>query len=112
MDEDGPGHGCRGPVLAAPGQVTSLPAVVLLLDQVIPEQINVNHNILSLLSSSPSSEGDQVGVVGGGGDGDAPGAPDVGVAQLVGQLLQLVSVKVVIIPEHVVVARPRGALDT
>ena len=53
-----------------------------------------------------------MGVVGGGGDGDAPGAPDVGVAQLVGQLLQLIRVKVVIIPEHVVVTRPRGALDT
>ena len=53
-----------------------------------------------------------MGVVGGGGDGDGPGAADVGVAQLVGQLLQLVRVEVVIVPEHVVVAGPRGALDT
>ena len=53
-----------------------------------------------------------MGVVGGGGDGDGPGAAHVGVAQLVGQLLQLVRVEVVIVPEHVVVARPRGALDT
>ena len=36
-------------------------------------------------------EGHEVGVVGGGGDGDGPGAAHVGVAQLVGQLLQLVS---------------------
>ena len=53
-----------------------------------------------------------MGVVGGGGDGDGPGAAHVGVAQLVGQLLQLVRVEVVIVPEHVVVAGPRGALDT
>ena len=96
MDEDGPGHGCRGPVLAAPGQVTSLPAVVLLLDQVIPEQIIVNHDINSLLFCSPRSEGYQVGVVGRGGDGDRPGAPHIGVAQLIGQLLQLIRLK----PEH------------
>ena len=53
-----------------------------------------------------------MGVVGGGGDGDGPGAADIGVAELVGQLLQLVRVEVVIVPEHVVVAGPRGALDT
>ena len=47
-----------------------------------------------------------------GGDGDRACAPDVGVTQLVGQLLQFVSVKVVIIPEDVVVAGPGGALDT
>ena len=44
----------------------------------------------------PGPEGDQVGVVGGGGDGDGPRAPDVGVAQLVSQLLQLVSLE----PKH------------
>ena len=38
-------------------------------------------------------EGHEVGVVGGGGDGDGPGAAHVGVAQLVGQLLQLVSLE-------------------
>ena len=51
-------------------------------------------------------------VVGRGGDGDGPGAPDVGVAQLVGQLLQLVSVEMVIIPEDVIVAGTRCSLDT
>ena len=60
----------------------------------------------------PGPEGHQVGVVGRGGDGDGPGAPDVGVAQLVGQLLQLVSVEMVIIPEDVIVAGTRGSLDT
>ena len=54
-------------------------AVGLLLDEVVP-----------------GPEGDQVGVVGGGGDGHRPGAPHVGVAQLVGQLLQLIGLK----PEH------------
>ena len=44
----------------------------------------------------PGPEGHQVGVVGGGGDGDRPGAPHIGVAQLIGQLLQLIRLK----PEH------------
>ena len=90
-----PCHGSRGPVLAAPGEVTPLPAVVLLLHQVIA-----------------SPEGHQVGVVGRGGDGDRPGAPDVGVAELVGQLLELISVEMVIIPEDVIVTGTGGALDT
>ena len=51
-------------------------------------------------------------VVGRGRDGDRSGAPDVGVAQLVGQLLQLVSIEMIIIPQHVVVTWPRRALDT
>ena len=51
-------------------------------------------------------------VVSGGGDGDGAGAADVGVAQLICQLLQLVSIKVIIIPEDVVVAGSGGALDT
>ena len=54
----------------------------------------------------------QVCVVGGGGDGDGARAPNVGVAQLVSQLLELVSVEVVVIPEDVIVAGPRRALDT
>ena len=53
-----------------------------------------------------------MGVVGRGGDGDGASAPDVGVAQLVGQLLQLVSIEMIIIPEDVVVTWPRRALDT
>ena len=60
----------------------------------------------------PGPESDQVGVVGGGGDGDGARAPHVGVAQLVSQLLELVSVEVVVIPEDVIVAGPRRALDT
>ena len=41
----------------------------------------------------PGPEGHQVRVVGGGGDGHRPGAPDVGVTQLVSQLLQLIRLK-------------------
>ena len=75
--------------------MAALPTVVLLLHQMVA-----------------GSEGHQVGVVSRGRDGDGPGAPDVGVAQLVGQLLQLVSIEMIIIPEDVVVTWPRRALDT
>ena len=112
MDQNGPGHSCGGSVLAAPWQVASLSAVMLLLDKVIPTQTSLSIIFTSLSFSLPRSEGDQVRVVGGGGDGHWARAPDVGVTQLVSKLLQLVSVKVVIIPEHVVVARARCALDT
>ena len=50
-------------------------------------------------------------VVGRGGDGDRSGAPHVGVAQLVGQLLQLVRLEPVVIPENVVVSWSGGSLD-
>ena len=70
------------------------------------------HVVLLVDDVVPGPDGHQVGVVGGGWDGDTPGAPGVGVAQLVSQLLELIRVKVVIIPENVVVARSRGALDT
>ena len=36
-------------------------------------------------------------------DGDRPGAPDIGVTQLIGQLLQLISVKMVVIPQDMIV---------
>ena len=75
--------------------MAALPTVVLLLHQMVA-----------------GSEGHQVGVVGRGRDGDGPGAPDVGVAQLVGQLLQLVSIEMIIIPENVIVAGAGSALDT
>ena len=69
-------------------------------------------------------------VVGRGRDGDRSGAPDVGVAQLVGQLLQLVRLEPagekggvrrttrtrqsppVVIPENVVVSWSGGSLDS
>ena len=50
-------------------------------------------------------------VVGRGGDGDRSGAPHVGVAQLVGQLLQLVRLEPVVIPENVIVSWSGGPLD-
>ena len=48
------------------------------------------------------AEGHQVGVVGWRGDGDRAGAADVGVAQLVGEQLKLVSREAVVVPQDVV----------
>jgi len=56
------------------------------------------------------AERHQVGVVGRRGDGDGAGAAHVRVAQLVGEHLQLVRGEVVVVPQHVVVGRPAGAL--
>ena len=69
------------------------------------------HVVLLVDDVVPGPDGHQVGVVGGGGDGDTPGASGVGVAQLVSQLLELISAEAVVVPETAVVARPRGALD-
>ena len=51
-------------------------------------------------------------IVSWGWDRDAPGAANIGVTELVGQLLQLVSVEMVVIPQHMVVTRAGGSLDT
>ena len=56
------------------------------------------------------SESHQPGVVGRSGDGDGAGAADVGVAQLVGEELQLVSSEAVVIPQDVVVGGTTGSL--
>ena len=66
--------------------------------------------VLSLLEVVASPEGDQVGVVGGGGVRDTSGAPDVGVAQLVGEALQLVGRELVVVPQDVVVGGATRAL--
>ena len=83
MDGDGPGHGCRCPVFASSGKVASLPAVVLLLHQVVAR-----------------AEGNKVSVVRWSRDGDAARATDVGVAELVGHVLEVVRVQAVVIPQH------------
>lgn len=57
-----------------------------------------------------SSESHQMSVVSWCWDGDGPGAAHVGVAQLVGEDLQLIRREVVVVPEHVVMRRPAGAL--
>ena len=51
-------------------------------------------------------------VVSWGWDRDAPGAPDIRVAQLIGELLELVCVEMIVIPQNVVVTRAGGSLDT
>lgn len=48
-------------------------------------------------------------IVSGGGDGDTAGTADIGVTQLVGQGLELVRVKPVVVPKDVVM---RGATGT
>ena len=47
-----------------------------------------------------------------GWNADRPGATDICVAELICELLQLVGIKVIVVPEYMVVARPAGALDT
>jgi len=56
------------------------------------------------------SEGHQPGVVGRRRDGDGARAADVGVAQLVGEELQLVGGETVVVPQDVVVGRTTGSL--
>ena len=56
------------------------------------------------------AEGHQVGVVGRRWDGDGPRAADVGVAQLVGEELELVGGETVVVPQDVVVGRPTRTL--
>lgn len=56
------------------------------------------------------TEGHQVGVVGRRRDGHWAGAAHVGVAQLVGEQLELVSSKTIVVPQHMVVRGPAGAL--
>ena len=57
-----------------------------------------------------SSECHQVGVVGRGGDGHRSSAPDVGVTQLVRQCLDVISCEVIVVPQHMVMGRPRRTL--
>lgn len=59
----------------------------------------------------PGSEGHQVRVVGRRRDGDGARAAHVGVAQLVGEDLQLVRREAIVIPEHVVVRRSACSLE-
>ena len=52
-----------------------------------------------------------MGVVCGGGVRDAAGTAHVGVAELVGEALELVCSEVVVVPEDVVVGGSAGALQ-
>lgn len=55
-------------------------------------------------------EGYQAGIVGWRWDGDGTGAAHIGVAQLVGEQLQLVRREAVVIPQYVVMRGATGAL--
>lgn len=56
------------------------------------------------------AEGHQVGIIGRCRDGDRTGTAHVGVAQLVGEQLELVSSKTIVIPQYMVVGGSAGAL--
>ena len=58
----------------------------------------------------PRAKRHQVRIVCWGGDGHTARAPRERVAQLVGQLVQLVSGEVVVVIEHVIVRRSAGSL--
>ena len=58
----------------------------------------------------PRPERHQMGIVSRGWDTDRASAAHVGMTELVGELLQLIGIKVVVIPQHVVVAGSAGAL--
>jgi len=60
----------------------------------------------------PRPKRHQMGIVGWRWDADGASAAHVGVAELVGELLQLIGIKVVVIPQHVVVAGSACALDS
>lgn len=59
----------------------------------------------------PSPEGHQVGVVGRCWDGDGARAADVGVAQLVGEKLEIICSETVVIPQNVVVGGTTRTLE-
>ena len=59
----------------------------------------------------PRPKRHQMGIVGWRWDADGASAAHVGVAELVGELLQLIGIKVVVIPQHVVVAGSACALQ-
>ena len=58
----------------------------------------------------PRPERYQMGIVSRGWDTDRASAAHVGMTELVGELLQLIGIKVVVIPQHMVVAGSAGAL--
>ena len=58
------------------------------------------------------AEGHETGVVGWRGDGDGAGAAHIGVAQLVGEDLQLIRGEAVVVPQHIVVRGAARALSS
>ena len=58
-----------------------------------------------------SPESDKVGIVGGGGVGDAAGTADVGVAELVGETLKLIGCELIVVPQDMIVGGTTGTLE-
>ena len=67
-------------------------------------------SVFLLLKVIASPEGHQVGVVGRSRIGDAPSAANIGVAQLVGQALEIIGVEPIVIPEDMVMRGTAGSL--
>lgn len=88
-------HRARRPVLGATTLVRSFARIVFFLDQVVP-----------------GSECHQVSVVCRCWNRNGTGAPDIGVAQLIRQALELVRLEVIVVPQDVVVRRAAGALNS
>lgn len=57
-----------------------------------------------------SPEGNQMSIVSWSRYGDRAGTPDIGVTQLISETLKLITVKVVVIPQHMVMAGSAGTL--
>ena len=85
---------CRCAILRSAGNVRAFARIVFLFNQMV---------------SGP--EGDKVSVVGWSWNRHGARATDVSVAKLESQLLQLVGVKVVIIPQDMIVAWPACSLN-
>lgn len=88
---------CQGlgvSAVALSGYMAALATVVLLVHQVVPR-----------------SECHQPSIVSWGWDGDRAGAAHIGMAQLVGEDLQLICSEPVVIPEHVVMGGPARTLN-
>ena len=74
-------------------------------------QIRLVPLVFSLLEVVSSPESDKVGVVGGGGVGDAAGTADVGVAELVGETLKLIGCELIVVPQDMIVGGTTGTLE-
>lgn len=95
MHRNGSSHSSGCSVLATSRLMRSLTAVMFLLHQMV---------------SGPESH--QVGIVGRCWYAHRSGAPYVGVAELISETLKLIALKMVVVPEYVIMGRSGSALDT
>lgn len=58
-----------------------------------------------------STERDEMCIIGRSRNWDGAGAPNIGMTHLIGELLELISGQIVIIPKHMIVGGTWGALE-